>query len=143
MDNLSERERSRRMGLIRSTGTKPEMAVRKLLHSMGYRYRLHRRDLPGKPDLSFASRKAAVFVHGCFWHRHRGCALARLPKSRLDFWVPKLEGNAERDRRNIEQLTAIGWRSMVVWECEVRDRDMLSARLRDFLDEEGNSAQVH
>lgn len=135
-DTMSPEERSRRMALVRSTDTKPEMAVRKLLHGMGYRYRLHCRDLPGKPDLVFRSRRAVVFVHGCFWHRHDGCPLARMPKSRVKFWTTKLEGNRDRDARKITALEEIGWRVFVVWECELKDKERLGKRLRQFLDGE-------
>lgn len=127
--------RSRQMSLVRAVDTKPEMLVRRLVHSMGYRYRLHRRALPGTPDLVFASRKAVIFVHGCFWHRHPdpACRLARLPKSRLDFWVPKLERNAERDREAVEALEATGWRVLVIWECEIKDAVGLRQKVDNFL----------
>ena len=133
-DTLTPKERSHRMALVRSTDTKPEMRVRKLLHGMGYRYRLHARDLPGTPDLVFRSRHAVVFVHGCFWHRHSGCSLARLPKSRIAFWKNKLEGNKARDKLNILKLRAAGWRTLVVWECQTKDINRLTSRLRKFLD---------
>lgn len=133
-DTMSPEERSRRMASVRSVDTKPEMAVRRLVHGMGYRYRLHCRDLPGKPDLVFRSRRAVVFVHGCFWHRHAGCPLARLPKSRVDFWTTKLEGNRERDARKVAKLVDAGWRVFVVWECELKDMETLAGRLRRFLD---------
>lgn len=127
--------RSRQMALIRSADTKPEMIVRRALHAMGYRYRLHRRDLPGTPDLVFPQRKAVVFVHGCFWHRHGdlGCKLARLPKTRQEFWIPKLTRNAERDAEAIAALEAAGWRVMVIWECETRDMDDVGRRISAFL----------
>lgn len=133
-DTLSSEERSRRMALVRSTDTEPEMRVRHLLHGMGYRYRLHRRDLPGTPDLVFPGRRAVVLVHGCFWHRHEGCSLARLPKSRKEFWVPKLEGNKARDAREVTALEDAGWRVFVVWECETKNLDALAVRLRSFLE---------
>lgn len=136
-DTLTPAQRSERMARVRSSNTKPELVVRRLLHSLGYRYRLHRRDLPGTPDLVFPSRRAVLFVHGCFWHRHGSCTLARLPKSRVDFWAPKLQANKERDARKIEALRAAGWRVGVVWECQLRDRDALVRRLRVFLDEIG------
>lgn len=135
-DSLSRADRSRRMALIRGSDTKPEMFVRRLLHGLGYRYRLHVRTLPGKPDLVFRSRRAVIFVHGCFWHRHVGCRLARLPKSRLEFWQPKLDANKERDGRNIAALQEMGWRVFVVWECELKNVDILRSRLRLFLDKE-------
>ena len=110
------------------------MVVRRLVHGMGYRYRLHCRDLPGKPDLVFRSRRVVVFVHGCFWHRHEDCSLARLPKSRMDFWITKLEGNRERDARKVAELKKSGWRVLVVWECELKNSEMLAKKLRRFLD---------
>ena len=136
-DTMSPEERSRRMALVRSEDTKPEMAVRRLVHGMGYRYRLHCRDLPGKPDLVFRSRRAVVFVHGCFWHRHEDCPLARLPKSKVEFWTVKLEGNRERDARKVAALKEAGWRVLVVWECELKDKELLAQRLRCFLDRGG------
>ena len=139
MDSLTPAERSERMGRIRNKNTRPEMRVRRLLHRMGYRYRLHRRDLPGTPDLVFSARRKAIWVHGCFWHRHPdpSCKLARLPKSRHDFWVPKLEGNRARDLAKQEQLLAMGWTFLVVWECDLRDEPALADKLREFLGEPG------
>jgi DNA mismatch endonuclease, patch repair protein len=124
---LVDPARSAQMARIRSKDTKPELRVRKVLHGAGLRYRLHDKRLPGKPDLAFPSRRIAVFVHGCFWHRHPDptCRLARLPKSRLDFWRPKLEGNAGRDKRNLAELRAAGWDAIVVWECETKDAERL------------------
>ena len=126
------------MGRVRGRDTKPEMVVRRLLHAMGYRYRLHAKDLPGRPDIVFRKRRRAIFVHGCFWHRHPDaeCRLARLPKSRLDFWLPKLEGNRERDAATVERLESMGWDVLLVWECELRDREQLGNKLRRFV--EGN-----
>jgi len=137
MDTLSQAERSERMSLVKSKDTKPELRVRRLLHAMGYRYRLHRKDLPGKPDIVVSKRRKAIFVHGCFWHRHDdpACRLARLPKSRKDFWEPKLTANAERDRRNIEALKELGWKVLVVWECELGNNEQLENKLRQFLEE--------
>lgn len=122
------------MALVRSKDTRPEMAVRKLVWNLGYRYRLHRRDLPGCPDLVFSGSRKVIFVHGCFWHRHKGCALARLPKSRLDFWGPKLESNALRDKRNKRALARRGWRVLTVWECELKNVDRVIIAARRFLD---------
>jgi DNA mismatch endonuclease (patch repair protein) len=134
VDSLSPAERSKRMGLVRSEGTKPEMIVRRLVHSLSYRYRLHDRALPGRPDLVFRSRRKVIFVHGCFWHRHgEGCALTRMPKSRLEFWRPKLEENARRDREKQATLRAQGWEYMIIWECELKDGNGLACRIRDFL----------
>jgi DNA mismatch endonuclease (patch repair protein) len=134
MDTLDEGQRSVRMALIRSKNTKPELLVRRLVHGLGYRYRLHRRALPGTPDLVFPGRSKVIFVHGCFWHRHPGCALVRLPKSRPEFWVPKLEGSAERDARDVRALRRLGWSVMTIWECQLRDMARLENRIRRFLD---------
>lgn len=121
------------MSLIRSKDTRPELAVRRMVFAAGYRYRLHGIKLPGRPDLVFPGRRKVIFVHGCFWHRHEGCRLARLPKSRLEFWGEKLEGNKRRDMRNQEALVEIGWSVLVVWECEVADEKALIERIRAFL----------
>ena len=121
------------MSRVRSKGSKPEMAVRRLVHGLGYRYRLHGKGIPGRPDLVFRSRRKVIFVHGCFWHRHTGCKLARLPKSRLDFWKPKLERNHERDREVHKALRDEGWSSLIIWECEVGDAEELAVRIHSFL----------
>lgn len=123
------------MSRVRGRDTKPEMLVRRLAHGMGYRYRLHRRDLPGSPDLVFPSRQKVIFVHGCFWHRHLDpdCKLARLPKSKLDFWGPKLETNRERDERNLALLAELGWDVLIIWECQTKNREELKARIGEFL----------
>lgn len=121
------------MSRVRSKDSKAELAVRRLVHALGFRYRLHGSGIPGRPDLVFRSRRKVIFVHGCFWHRHEGCKLARLPKSRLDFWGPKLERNRERDREVKSKLRAAGWRSLVVWECEVSNADELASRVVGFL----------
>lgn len=134
MDNLSASERSGIMARVHSRDTRPEMFVRRLVFSLGYRYRLHAKDLPGRPDLVFRGRRKVIFVHGCFWHRHSKCALARLPKSRQEFWIPKLEGNRERDEKNIADLRRNGWRAMTIWECELTRADRLEKRIRRFLD---------
>ncbi|SBW05043.1 XorII very short patch repair endonuclease [uncultured Alphaproteobacteria bacterium] len=134
-DKLTPEQRSVNMSRIRSKGMKPEMQIRKLVHSMGYRYRLHRPDLPGKPDLVFPGRNAVIFVHGCFWHQHPDpdCRDARMPKSNLEYWEPKLRRNRTRDRDECDQLRAMGWRVFVVWECETRQLDVLKERIRLFL----------
>ena len=126
--------RSRTMRAVKSRDTGPEMTVRRLVHSLGYRYRLHRRDLPGAPDLVFPARHAVIFVHGCFWHQHDCPRGARIPKSRRDYWEPKLRKNQERDRRHDRQLRERGWRVFVVWECETRDRRCLRQRITAFLE---------
>lgn len=133
MDNVSPSRRSEIMGKVRNKDTRPEMVVRRLTHALGYRYRLHRKDLPGCPDLVFPGRRKVIFVHGCFWHRHEGCALARMPKSRIDFWTKKLTANKERDERNLAALKQSGWDVLVIWECEIRD-DALEARIVNFLE---------
>lgn len=126
VDVFNASTRSRMMSGIRGRDTRPEMAVRRALFSAGLRYRLHRRDLPGAPDVALGGRKVAIFVHGCFWHRHKGCRYAKLPATRPEFWKAKLEGNAERDERSIEALRAMGWRVLIVWECAIRDKKKLS-----------------
>lgn len=121
------------MSRIRSKDMTPEMIVRRIVHGMGYRYRLHRKDLPGKPDLVFPNRHKIVFVHGCFWHQHIGCKDGHQPKSNLGYWIPKLKRNIQRDKRAIEELTKMGWEVLVVWECETTSRDILSIKLNQFL----------
>ena len=133
MDTLTPDQRSERMSRVRNKDSKPELIVRRLVHSLGYRYRLHDRQLPGQPDLVFAGRHKVVFVHGCFWHRHSGCALCRLPKSQLDFWQTKLEGNRIRDIENQRKLRELGWDFLVIWECEVKNVDELTVQLQSFL----------
>lgn len=133
MDTLTKPERSVRMGLIRSTDTKPEIAVRRLVFGMGYRYRLHGKNLPGHPDLVFASRLQVIFVHGCFWHLHQNCSHCRPPKSRQDYWKPKLQRNAERDKQTQQELRRMGWRCLVVWECELRNQSKLIRKIMQFL----------
>ena len=132
-DRISPEARSENMSRIRNADTGPEMAVRRLVYSMGYRYRLHRRDLPGCPDLAFPAMRKAIFVHGCFWHRHQGCKYAYTPKSRVDFWISKLEGNRARDRKNLAELEQLGWKVLTVWECEIVDLDLLRDRISGFL----------
>ena len=134
MDSVTPRERSEIMARVRSKDTRPELRVRKLVFALGYRYRLHDRKLPGCPDLVFRPRRKVIFVHGCFWHRHTRCALARLPKSRLDFWIPKLEGNKLRDQRNKRALARRRWKVLTIWECQLADPSRVSALIRRFLD---------
>ncbi len=121
------------MARVRSQDTKPEMIVRRLAHALGYRFRLHRRDLPGSPDLIFPSRRKVVFVHGCFWHRHSGCRLTTTPKTRTEFWVSKFARNIERDAEVERQLRVQGWDVLTVWECETRKPDRLAETLGSFL----------
>lgn len=134
MDNLSVAERSEIMARVHAKNSRPELFVRKLVFGLGYRYRLHANDLPGHPDLVFRRLRKVIFVHGCFWHRHTSCALARLPKSRLDFWVPKLEGNKKRDEKNRRALAKGGWKVLTIWECQIRGAGKLATRVRRFLD---------
>jgi DNA mismatch endonuclease (patch repair protein) len=134
VDTITRSERSEIMSRVRSKNSRPEMLVRRLVHSEGYRYRLHARDLPGCPDLVFRTRRKVIFVHGCFWHRHPRCALARMPKSRLEFWEPKLEANRERDVRNRNRLAGLGWRTLTIWECQLDDPIRLRKMIRSFLD---------
>lgn len=137
VDTMTPEERGRRMALIRSTDTKPEMRVRKLLWGMGLRYRLHAKELPGTPDIVFRKRKMAIFVHGCFWHLH-GCPFARMPKSKKDFWEPKLLGNKARDEKKLDALIKLGWQVLVIWECETKNEVILSTRLRNFFNVDGD-----
>ena len=125
--------RSALMSRIRGKDTRPEMVVRRLAHAMGYRFRLHRRDLPGSPDLVFPRRKAVVFVHGCFWHRHPSCRMASTPKTRAEFWADKFARNVVRDAAATTALEAAGWRVLTVWECETRTPGVVTDRLRAFL----------
>lgn len=135
MDTLTRLERSKRMALIRSKGTKPELLVREIARSCGYKFRVNVSDLPGKPDLVFPRRRKVVFIHGCFWHRHQGCALARIPKSKLGFWLPKLTENHRRDLRNIARLRRHKWKVAVVWECQLSKLTTVRKRLRKFLEQ--------
>lgn len=126
--------RSENMARIRSINTIPELRVRRVLHALGYRYRLHVRDLPGKPDIVFRRQRKVIFVHGCFWHQHSGCADGRLPRSRNDYWIPKLEKTIARDKMHIAQLRELGWGVLIIWECEMADEKELRARLVSFLE---------
>ncbi|HEV7643006.1 MAG TPA: very short patch repair endonuclease [Pyrinomonadaceae bacterium] len=133
MDTLSPEERSGRMSRVRSKNSKPEMVIRRLVYSLGYRYRLHEPSLPGKPDLVFWGKHKIIFVHGCFWHRHGKCPLTRWPKSKLDFWKPKLESNKKRDIKNLKNLKLMGWDVLVIWECEITKPENLIPGLKSFL----------
>lgn len=133
-DRISAARRSWNMSRIRGKDTGPEIRLRKLLHRAGYRFRLHAPHLPGKPDIVLPKYRSAIFVHGCFWHRHQGCPLAAVPKTRPDFWSAKFEGTIERDRRKTQQLEALGWRVITVWQCELEsDADQLLASVRSLL----------
>ena len=139
VDHVSPEVRSRIMASVRSKGTKPEMVVRRALHRLGYRYRLHRRDLPGRPDLVFVSRRKALFVNGCFWHMHSGCARAGIPETNREFWLAKLERNRQRDVNNEASLRDLAWDVLTVWECELRDLDAMLIRIASFLGPPGSS----
>ncbi|MEQ8354808.1 MAG: very short patch repair endonuclease [Kiloniellaceae bacterium] len=132
-DPLTPELRSAHMAKIRGKDTHPELIVRRLLHSAGYRYRVHGYKLPGRPDLVFTGRKKVIFVHGCFWHHHKGCTVAHIPKTRSRYWKDKLEGNKARDKRNIKRLMDLGWASLVIWECETKDEAAVFRRLSAFL----------
>ena len=132
MDTVSSSIRSQIMRRVRSVDTKPEMTVRRLVHSMGFRYRLHREDLPGKPDLVFVSRRKVIFVHGCFWHGH-SCEAARLPASNVGYWSSKRNRNVARDRRNLRRINKAGWRALVIWECELHNSERTRRRIQAFL----------
>ncbi|MCC6795305.1 MAG: DNA mismatch endonuclease Vsr [Candidatus Hydrogenedentes bacterium] len=134
MDTVSSQKRSEIMSRVRGRDTNPEMLVRKAIHRMGFRYRLHVSTLPGKPDLVFPSRKKVIFVHGCFWHRHKKCPNARIPKSRIEFWQEKLEGNSKRDRLNRRKLRGMGWTVLVIWECELAALESMNSRILKFLE---------
>ena len=122
-------QRSRNMSAIKSKNTKPEIKVRKVLHSMGYRFRLHSKDLPGSPDIVLPKYKTVIFVHGCFWHRHENCKYASTPKTRQEFWEAKFRENINRDKLNQENLSSNGWKIIIVWECEIKDKDFDLNRL--------------
>lgn len=134
MDSVSPEKRSWVMAQVKGRNTRPEKVVRSLLHRMGYRFRLQRKDLPGKPDIVLPKYRAAIFVHGCYWHRHDCPNGRRLPKSRLDFWLPKLEGNRERDIQKQALLREQGWNILVIWECMLLDKVALQETIRAFLD---------
>jgi DNA mismatch endonuclease (patch repair protein) len=133
LDVMIDPARSALMASIRKRDTKPELVVRRLCHQLGFRFRLYRRDLPGTPDLVFPRLRKLIWVHGCFWHQHSGCKLAKLPKSRLDYWLPKLRRNRERDVASEAAVSALGWRSLIIWECETKDIDSLTTALETFL----------
>ena len=142
-DKLTPERRSENMRRIRSKDTKPELVVRRMLHALGYRYRLHRKDLPGKPDLVFGRRRKAIFVHGCFWHQHDACREGRKPSSNSQYWGPKLDRNKQRDMEAYAKLRELGWSIEVVWECEIATLENLSDRLRRFLEDRRAVRQKH
>lgn len=135
MDILNKERRSWNMSRIRGKNTKPELFVRSLLHRMGYRFRLHRKDMPGKPDIVLPKHRTAIFVHGCFWHRHKGCKYAYTPKSRVKFWKDKFAETVKRDKQHLKQLKENGWEVFIVWECETKDMDKLKKIINKILQE--------
>ena len=140
IDTVDSAKRSEIMSRIRGRDTKSEMIVRRIAHRLGFRFRLHRRDLPGSPDLVFPRHRAVILVHGCFWHRHPGCKYASSPKTHVRFWEEKFEDNVVRDRRNGIALHDLGWRVMVIWECETKDQKAIAERIVRFLGREESEA---
>jgi DNA mismatch endonuclease (patch repair protein) len=131
-DTRTIEQRSRIMRAVKTADTGPEMIVRRVLHAMGFRYRLHAKELPGRPDIVFRKRKKAIFVHGCFWHGH-GCKTGKAPKSKLEYWLPKIAANKARDERNVSTLQTRGWSVLNVWQCELKDTPVLRQSLSDFV----------
>jgi DNA mismatch endonuclease (patch repair protein) len=136
MDFLTPEKRSKLMANVRSKDTSTERAVRRIVHALGFRFRLHKKDLPGKPDLVFASKKKVIFVHGCFWHRHSGCKYASTPKTKIGFWTEKFERNTLRDRMVKKKLKKLGWTSLVIWQCELKKINALKSKIKKFLNED-------
>ena len=136
MDRITKEHRSWNMSQIKSRDTQPEVRVRKALHNMGYRFRLHRKDLPGRPDIVLPKYGTVIFVNGCYWHHHPGCKYAYTPKSRIEFWTDKFAENIERDHRNQVDLQELGWRVGIIWECETEDLSQLCARIRAIMSSE-------
>ena len=132
-DIFDPEKRSEIMSRIRGRDTKPELIVRRIAHGLGFRFRLHRKDLPGRPDIVFPRHQAVIVVHGCFWHRHPGCKRASSPKTRVRYWQNKFEDNVVRDKRNETALRDLGWKVMVIWECETKDHEAVAARIESFL----------
>ncbi|WP_201864464.1 very short patch repair endonuclease [Microvirga soli] len=141
VDTRTPEQRRYIMQSVRSKNTGPEMIVRRIAHALGYRFRVHRRDLPGTPDLVFPSRRKAIYVHGCFWHGH-GCPKGKLPKSRPEFWIPKIARNKERDADTVAAMEAMGWETLTLWQCETKDRDAVVKALVDFLGPPGAVASA-
>ena len=136
VDSINPAQRSENMRRIKSANTKPEILVRRIAHRMGFRFTLNRSDLPGKPDLAFAGRRKVIFVHGCFWHQHTSCADGRAPKTRTEYWIPKLKRNVSRDVAVRKQLTKSGWKTLVIWQCQLNNEasiDRIRERIRRFL----------
>ena len=133
VDTRTQKQRSAIMRSVRTKNTGPEILVRRKLHALGYRFRLHRKDLPGKPDIVLPVRRKAIFVHGCFWHGH-DCPKGRLPKSKLEYWEPKIKANIERDRKRLAELRTLGWSVLVLWQCQIVQQNLLESKLLRFLD---------
>ena len=132
-NHIISASRSKNMSAIKSKNTKPEVEVRKLLHAMGFRFRLHKKDLPGSPDIVLAKYKSVIFVHGCFWHRHKRCKFASNPKTRVDFWNKKFKDNIERDIKVRKELENLEWNYLIIWECQIKNKTYLKEKLRTFL----------
>ncbi|WP_018425763.1 very short patch repair endonuclease [Hoeflea sp. 108] len=132
-DHLTATQRSAQMARIRRANTRPERIVRGLLHSLGYRFRIQLKGVPGRPDVAFPGRRKAIFIHGCFWHGHAHCTAWRLPKTRTEFWDNKIQTNRMRDERLLAAAMTAGWACLVIWECEMKDQRILANRLADFL----------
>ena len=132
MDHFSATKRSEIMSRVKGTDTSVEILVRQLLHSLGYRFKLHARDLPGKPDIVLPKHRSVVFVHGCFWHGHKACRRAGIPKTNREFWTRKIEGNIDRDKRCVRELRELGWKVLVVWQCQTKDLTKLERRITTF-----------
>lgn len=133
MDKLTPERRSWLMSRIKSKNTKPEIKVRKIIYAMGYRYRLHVKQLPGSPDIVFVGRKKIIFINGCYWHGHVGCRYAKLPQSNIEFWVNKINKNKARDFENVAELESLGWKVTTIWQCEIRAPDLLFQKIKSFL----------
>ncbi len=133
VDHLTKNARSWNMSRIRSKDTKPEKIVRSMLHRIGYRFRLHRKDLPGKPDIVLPKYKTVIFIHGCFWHRHKGCKRCTTPSTNQKYWIPKLEHNVVKDKTNQKVIKKSGWKPIIIWECETKDLVKLSKKINKAL----------
>jgi DNA mismatch endonuclease (patch repair protein) len=142
MDRISKKHRSWNMSRIKNKNTQPEIIIRSLLHKLGYRFRLHRRDLPGIPDIVLPKYKTAIFVHGCFWHRHSGCKFAYSPKSRVQFWEKKFERNVSVQKKAENELDQMGWRVFVIWECELANLELVMQKLTLFLKENRSKKSI-
>jgi DNA mismatch endonuclease (patch repair protein) len=142
VDRITQQTRSLIMSRVKAKNTTPELRVRKIAYALGYRFRIHRRDLPGTPDLVFPKLRLILFVHGCFWHRHNGCVRATTPRSNYDFWQKKLDRNVERDRQAVSDLAAMGWDARIIWECETKDAAMLATQLRELFESRLNDLHL-